>query len=302
MPDWLSISQHLKDTCGDSLLVDSVRSVGGGCINAAYSLKTDSGQVFIKINSASGLDMFEAEAEGLREISNSHTVRVPKPLCWGTAGSDAYLVMEFLELGSSGNAAQLGEDLAAMHQHVQESHGQENMDRPRFGWFRGNTIGSTTQVNNFEDDWVEFWAKHRLGFQLDLARRNGAESKMLAQGEKLKESLGVFFTDYRPQASLLHGDLWSGNYAFDSSGHPVIFDPAVYYGDREADLAMTELFGGFPMDFYSAYQSVYPLDDGYQTRKTLYNLYHILNHFNIFGGGYLSQASGMINRLLGEIS
>lgn len=292
----MSISRHVKESCGESLQVDSMRSVGGGCINAAYALDAETRRFFIKINSASGLDMFEAEAEGLREICQSHTLRVPEPLCWGTAGSDAYLVMENLDLGSRGSAAQLGENLAAMHRVIQESNG-----RPRYGWFRDNTIGSTTQINDYEDDWERFWVKHRLGFQLDLARHKGAGTRMLRQGEKLMESLAVFFEGYNPEASLLHGDLWSGNYAFDSSGNPVIFDPAVYYGDREAELAMTELFGQFPTDFYSAYQSVYRLDDGYKTRKTLYNLYHILNHFNIFGGGYCSQAEGMINRLLGEI-
>lgn len=296
MTDWIRISRHVEETCGESLQVDSVRSVGGGCINAAYTLQATTRQFFIKINSASELDMFEAEAEGLREIAQSHTLRVPEPVCCGTAGGEAYLVMENLNIGGSGNAAQLGEDLAAMHQVVQESDG-----RPRFGWFRDNTIGSTAQVNDYEEVWEIFWAKHRLGFQLDLARRNGAGHSMLQQGERLKESLGVFFEGYQPEASLLHGDLWSGNYAFDQSGTPVIFDPAVYYGDREAELAMTELFGRFPADFYSAYHSAYPLDEGYKTRKTLYNLYHILNHFNIFGGGYQSQAGGMINRLLSEI-
>ena len=204
--------------------------------------------------------------------------------------------MEKLNLKGSGSAKQLGEDLAAMHRVIQESDG-----RPRFGWFRNNTIGSTIQINDYEDDWEIFWTKHRLGFQLDLARRNGADHRMLQQGEILKESLGVFFQGHHAEASLLHGDLWSGNYAFDQTGIPVIFDPAVYYGDREAELAMTELFGGFPADFYSAYQSAYPLDNGYKTRKTLYNLYHILNHFNLFGGGYQSQARGMIDRLLSEI-
>jgi len=123
---------------------------------------------------------------------------------------------------------------------------------------------------------------------------------LLRRGEALQATLTHFFTDHRPTPSLLHGDLWSGNYAFDAQGRPVIFDPAVYFGDRETDLAMTELFGGFPAAFYAAYNAAWPLDAGYATRKTLYNLYHILNHFNLFGGGYLSQAQGMIDRLLSE--
>jgi len=296
MPDWVTISQHVKASCGESLQVDTVHSMGGGCINAAYALKADTRQFFIKVNTASGLDMFEAEAEGLREISQSRTLRVPDALCWGVAGHDAYLVMEKLDLSGSGSAAKLGEKLAAMHRVT-----SMDSDSPRYGWFRDNTIGSTSQINDYENGWVRFWDKHRLGFQLDLARRKGAGSRILQQGEKLRELLPVFFKNYYPDASLLHGDLWSGNYAFEKNGEPVIFDPAVYYGDRETDLAMTELFGGFSADFYSAYQSSYPLDDDYKVRKTLYNLYHILNHFNLFGGGYLSQAESMINRLLSEI-
>lgn len=244
--------------------------------------------------------MFEAESEGLMELAKSHSIRVPEPLCCGIAGGDAFLAMENLRLGDSGNvsssASQLGQNLAALHQIIQSHNGQ-----PRYGWHRDNTIGSTTQINDYENNWITFWSKHRLGFQLDLAQRNGANSRVLQRGKQLCESLADFFVAYTPEASLLHGDLWSGNVAFDQSGHPVIFDPAVYYGDRETDLAMTELFGGFSANFYATYKSTYPLDEGYATRKTLYNLYHILNHYNMFGGGYLSQASGMIDRLLSEL-
>lgn len=296
MLDWTTISKHVEQVSGDSLQAGSARSVGGGCINSAYTVQTDTRTVFIKINRASRVSMFEAEAEGLRELGRCHSIRVPEPLCWGTAGSDAYLVMEWLTVGGSGNAGQFGEALADMHRIT-----QVNNDKPRYGWHRKNTIGSTAQNNDYEEDWQVFWVKHRLGFQLDLAGQKGADSQLLTQGERLKNSVGAFFAGNTPEASLLHGDLWSGNYAYDQSGQPVIFDPAVYFGDRETDLAMTELFGGFPADFYAAYQSAYPLDPGYKTRKTLYNLYHILNHFNLFGGGYLSQARGMINRLLSEL-
>lgn len=296
MPDWNIISKHVEQACGESLQPESSRAIGGGCINSAFMVQMDSRSVFIKTNSASRVAMFEAEADGLRELGQCRSIRIPKPLCWGIAGNDAYLVMEYLNLGGSGNAWTFGEALADMH-----GIAQNKGDKPSYGWFRENTIGSTAQINEYEEDWHTFWLKHRLGFQLDMARKKGADSHFLRQGEKLKNSLGAFFSGYTPEASLLHGDLWSGNYAFEQSGQPVIFDPAVYFGDRETDIAMTELFGGFPADFYSAYQSVKPLDPGYRTRKTLYNLYHILNHFNMFGGGYLSQASSMINRLLSEL-
>ncbi len=296
MPDWNTISSHVKETCGESLDTDSAQSVSGGDINAVYRLKTDTRQIFIKLNNASKQDMFEAESEGLIELAKSQSIRVPEPLCYGIAGGDSYLVMENLQLGGSGDANSLGQNLADLHRVTQTDKGQ-----PRYGWFRDNTIGSTPQINDYEDNWQTFWAKHRLGYQLNLARRNGAGGQILKRGEKLCENLADFFENYTPEASLLHGDLWSGNYAFDQTGQPVIFDPAVYYGDRETDLAMTELFGGFPTDFYSAYNDAYALDEGYPTRKTLYNLYHILNHYNLFGGGYLTQAGNMVDRLLSEL-
>jgi fructosamine-3-kinase len=161
-----------------------------------------------------------------------------------------------------------------------------------------NTIGSTPQHNNRESNWVRFWQKQRLGKQLEFAADNGYGGQVLRLGEKVLEKVPVFFSDYQPAPSLLHGDLWGGNAAVTTQGEPVMFDPACYYGDREADLAMTELFGGFGRDFYAAYQTIYPLDSGYAQRKTLYNLYHILNHLNLFGRGYLGQATAMMERLL----
>jgi fructosamine-3-kinase len=264
--------------------------VGGGCINAAYVLEAGQRRFFVKVNGAKELAMFEAEAEGLTALGASDSIRVPQPLCYGVAGTDAYLVMEYLALGGRGKAEHLGEALAAMHRSQQT----------RFGWHRDNTIGSTPQINDWSADWPGFWRDRRLGAQLTLAAGNGAGTGLLRKGERLQQNLAAFFSDYQPLASLLHGDLWSGNYAFDDSGRPVIFDPAVYYGDRETDLAMTELFGGFPSGFYAAYEAAWPLDVGYSVRKTLYNLYHILNHFNLFGGGYLAQAEGMMDRLLSE--
>ena len=199
--------------------------------------------------------------------------------------------MENLALGGRGDPVALGEGLAAMHR----------ISREQYGWFRDNTIGSTPQDNTQSDDWIEFWQVHRLQFQLDLAARKGAAGRLLSQGEKLLVGLPVLFDSYVPEASLLHGDLWSGIYAFTQAGEPTIFDPGVYYGDREADLAMTELFGGFGSDFYAAYNNAWPLDDGYRSRKKLYNLYHILNHFNMFGGGYERQAQEMMDSLLSEL-
>ena len=159
-------------------------------------------------------------------------------------------------------------------------------------------LGATRQPNNWHTDWITFWREQRLGFQLELAAHHGYGGKLQLMGQTLMERLPEFFVDYQPVASLLHGDLWAGNHAYVADGNPVIFDPAPYYGDRETDLAMTELLGGFGSAFHAAYRAAWPLHAGYIQRKTLYNLYHILNHANLFGGGYARQAESMMKRLL----
>ncbi len=235
--------------------------------------------------------MFDAEYAGLLELHNAQAIRVPQPIIVGESKGQAWLVLENMELGHGGNRRMAGEQLALMHRHQAQ----------QYGWSIDNTIGSTLQINHQEDEWVRFWSEHRLGFQLELAVRNGFAGHLQQQGEKLLEGIHLLM-DHDPVPSLLHGDLWGGNIGYQSDGTPVIYDPAVYYGDREADIAMTELFGGFGADFYAAYNAVWPLDSGYAVRKTLYNLYHILNHANMFGGGYAGQAQGMIDRLLVEIA
>ncbi|HEB94622.1 MAG TPA: fructosamine kinase family protein [Gammaproteobacteria bacterium] len=289
MSDWATIGRHIGKATGQAFTVHDTQTVGGGCINSAYTLSDTSRTFFVKLNHASRLDMFEAEAAGLNNILRSHSIHAPAPLCQGIAADEAYLVLEYLPLGGRPNGRPLGRELARMHR----------SQRDHFGWYRDNTIGTTPQINTDEDDWARFWQRHRLAYQLQLAARNGAHID--PQGEQLLMRVPEFFSDYRPRPSLLHGDLWSGNVAFTETGQPVVFDPAVYYGDRETDLAMSELFGGFSPDFYAAYKEVWPLDPGYTTRKTLYNLYHILNHFNLFGGGYLEQARRMIAQLLSEV-
>jgi len=238
--------------------------------------------------------MFEAEAEGLRAIQASGSLRVPTPVCWGIGQDSAYLVLEFIDLARAAGAkthAELGRGLAKLHRTTADG----------FGWHRDNTIGSIPQINTWMDGWVEFFAEHRLGYQLRMAADNGIEKKTLLAGEQLLVRLNGFFTAYTPIPSLLHGDLWAGNFSADSAGGAVVFDPAPYFGDRETDLAMTELFGGFGRAFYDAYSSLWALDEGYGTRKTLYNLYHVLNHFNLFGGSYGTQARSMIHQLLAAL-
>lgn len=293
MTDWRKIAEHIGETTREPFSPDPSSRIGGGSINKAVRLSDDRRSYFVKLNDAGRLSMFEAEVAGLREIEDTHTLRVPKSVCVGAVGDSAYLVMEYVESGWSRNesTARAGRGLAALHRHGQQT----------YGWFRENTIGSTAQSNEPAKDWIMFWRDRRLGAQLEMAARNGYGGRLQDRGQELLESLSALI-DHRPQPSLLHGDLWSGNLFYDNEGEPVVYDPAVYYGDREADLAMTELFGGFGGDFYAAYNEAWPLDCGYNRRKTLYNLYHILNHLNLFGGGYLSQAEGMINRLLSELN
>jgi len=288
-----TIEHTIREATGEAFVLRNAFPIGGGCINSAYRIEGDTQDYFVKVNRQELLPMFEAEAECLREIDSTQTVRTPIPICSGTAEGQAFLVMENLNLKPARGECDrlLGQGLAAMHR-VARSH---------FGWHRDNTIGSTPQPNTRADNWAGFWANERLGFQLELAQSNGYGGRLQREGTKLRERLPAFFSNYSPQASLLHGDLWGGNYAADDNGQPVIFDPACYYGDREADIAMTELFGGFSKDFYAAYRDSYPLDKGYASRKILYNLYHILNHLNLFGGGYQAQAEGMIDQLLADL-
>jgi fructosamine-3-kinase len=244
----------------------------------------------VKLNQANQVGMFEAEAQGLKQMAATQTIRVPHPICWGVAGNSSYLVLEWLDLGRGSSEAwkSMGRQLAALHQARQPQ-------AMGFGWQQNNTIGSTPQINAWTQTWTEFWTRHRLGFQFQLARRRGGH---FPQQDRLLTAVPELLADYHPQPSLVHGDLWSGNAAMTIAGEPLIFDPAPYWGDREVDLAMTELFGGFPMEFYRGYDEVFPRDSGYSRRKVLYNLYHILNHFNLFGGSYQSQANRMIDQIL----
>lgn len=284
------VSQAISNATGMPFEATASDAIEGGCINRAFSLSAGHRRYFVKTHDAGKLSMFEAEAAGLEALAAAHGVRVPRPLCNGVAAGRAFLVLEYLELLGRGDAARLGAQLAQQHRVTQD----------RFGWTRDNTLGSTPQPNSWADDWLQFWREQRLGFQLELAARNGMGS-LQREGDALLARFGALFAGYRPQPSLLHGDLWGGNHGFLADGAPVIFDPAVYFGDRECDLAMTELFGGFAPDFYAAYCEAWPLDAGYTTRRTLYNLYHILNHANLFGCGYAVQAQRMMAQLLAEL-
>jgi fructosamine-3-kinase len=257
--------------------VTEAASVSGGCINECFRVRIGASTRFLKVNASRYADAFAAEADGLIALRRAG-MRAPEPIAHGTADGQAYVLMEYLELRAEGDFARLGRALAAMHRKPAE----------RFGWTRDNYIGTTPQANGECDSWAEFWRERRLKPQLELARKNGFDLDAEAAMRLLDQ--------HAPRPALLHGDLWSGNAAFTADGEPVVFDPAVYCGDREADLAMTELFGGFPREFYAAYNAAYPLDAGYAERKHVYNLYHLLNHLNLFGRGYLAQVNATLRR------
>jgi len=290
LADLQLVQQLLTDKIGQKINRLEASPVSGGDINRAYRLSDGRQQFFIKTNSADRLAMFQAEMYGLDEIQRSNSIRAPRAIACGITAEHAFIVMEYLELSGKPDSMRMAQQLATMHQCTQD----------QFGLAIDNTIGSTPQANELAPDWVCFWQQRRLGYQLSLAKTNGYGNELFDSGMRLNQRIGHFFHDYSPLPSLLHGDLWSGNQAADSAGNPVIYDPACYYGDHEADLAMMELFGSPGQKFFKAYDEVFPIDAGYSQRRELYNLYHILNHANLFGGSYVSQAQSMIASLLSQ--
>ena len=272
---------------------EPANAVHGGCINRCCRWESSVGPLFVKLSSSEGREMLAAEADGLEALRQADAVRVPRVSGLGSNESEAWIVLEWISFGhtSADREASLGERLARQHRRSNQA----------FGWHRDNFIGRTAQHNEWHANWSAFFRDRRLVRQLELAQENGFGGQLLERGMTLLDTFGQFFETYHPQPALLHGDLWGGNWAADERGQPVLFDPAVYYGDREADLAMTRLFSGFGEDFYSAYAAAWAPETGAATRAKLYNLYHVLNHLNLFGGGYARQALSLIDSLLAEL-
>lgn len=289
---WNSISQHISQSIGNDFQISQTSSVSGGDINSAYKISGLNSQqqtlhFFVKINSIKLSNMFQLEYESLLELSQNELMQIPTPICFGSSHDKAYLILEYIPMNAHGDSRLMGKALAQMHK----------ITASQYGWINNNFIGSTTQSNQTHSDWLSFWRDERIIPQFEMLYNKGYQSYLSPSADKFLLHLEALLANHNPAASLLHGDLWSGNYAYNESGQPVIFDPALYYGDRETDLAMTELFGGFDESFYTAYNEVWPLEKGYKDRKTLYNLYHILNHANLFGTSYLNQAINMLERL-----
>ncbi len=278
---------------GDNSAIRQVRLLGGGCINHAMRLETDRGRYLLKYNSDPLPGMFRCEAEGLRLLAGTHTVRVPAALAYQEAdgGHPAWILLEYLEGSPNVDPALLGEQLAELHRQ-----GQPPKNPPAYGLDGDNYLGSTRQANGWEPDWARFFAGYRLGAQRELGiqtgRVNGERRRRL---ERLIERLPRMLGGVDRRASLVHGDLWSGNVIPGPDGLALI-DPAVSFSDREVEIAYTELFGGFSPRFYAAYQKTWPLEKGYAERRDIYNLYHLLNHLNLFGESYGSS----VDRVLRE--
>jgi len=263
----------------------------GGSINRSQRLEASDGRTFFcKQNDLDFYSFFKAEAKALKEIKDTNTIRVPEVIAFGKSETESFLILEFLEEGSSTPRAQkeMGKQLAKLHKITQ----------PFFGWAQDNCIGATPQPNPKSHDWVDFYREYRLRHQFALAAQKG---KTFEKIYDLLSNLDYFFREYSPSPSLLHGDLWGGNASQDKEDNPFIFDPASYYGDRETDLAFTYMFGGFSSSFYQSYEEEFPLHQGFSSRKTLYNLYHELNHFNLFGGGYAASSQASINLLTSQL-
>jgi fructosamine-3-kinase len=283
IPD--SIQKHIQQSLGQK--VTSTTSVSGGSINRAAKITLDNGEsCFLKWNNSADPDMFRKEQKGLELLKSADTtLRVPDVLATGvTKHGTGFLLQEFITEGHSkpDSAKQFGKALAALHNHHKD----------RFGLDHDNYIGKLPQSNTWHDDWIDFFVKERMQPQLKMATDTGKlGSDTVAHFESMYKKLPDIFPDGPP--SLLHGDLWGGNYFFDENGRPTIYDPAVYYGHREIELAFTHLFGGFSTAFYRAYEKVYPLEPGFNQRKEVYNLYPLLVHTNLFGGSYARQVEGI---------
>lgn len=290
------IERLIEARTGLPAKIQSRSQAGGGCINDAGRIVLEDGRsYFLKSNPRPLPGMFPRESEGLEKMAEVGAIRVPQPIGAGgeAPGGTPFIVMEYIATGTPkrGFQEEFGRRFAKFHLASKYD---------RFGFEHDNYLGSTPQPNSWREDWVEFWRDNRLGFQLDLARKNRfSDAAMDRLGERLMERLPDLIGSPDETPCLLHGDLWSGNFLSDERGEPVLIDPAAYYGRREADLAMTMLFGGFSSAFYDAYEEVWPLEEGSRDRLEIYKLYHLLNHLNLFGSGYYSGCLSILRRVGG---
>jgi fructosamine-3-kinase len=285
-----SLIRQIEAALGSKARVLACQKVSGGDIHHSFVLSLQGCQqasVFAKINTAENANVLASEYQALNFFKLYDAVRYPEPYLFIECGTHCVLIMEYLDLSpiTEACAPKLAEMLACQHQVASDY----------FGWLGDNFIGSTPQCNRQYSDWQSFYKENRLGYQFELAISNGLPASTASGVEKLISSIASLYASHQPEPVLLHGDLWSGNVAQDN-GSPVLFDPAPYFGDREADIAMTRLFGGFAHKFHQVYEKLLPLDDGFECRVNALNLYHALNHFNMFGDSYLPLVDRLLQR------
>lgn len=291
-----ALQHRLAEALGSAYASAQFEPSGTGCINETWAARAPGVEpVFIKLGGAEALAMYEQEALGLDTLRRCESIRVPGVHFYDRIESDdgavaAVLVLAFIALTSprAQYDAPVGEALAFLH----------DIQGPAFGFQADNFIGRTPQINAWREDWWDFWCQNRLQPQLRLAQLRGMRTSLLDRLQRLIDLVPTRFAAHRPQTSLLHGDLWSGNLAVDEQGRPVLFDPAVYFGDAETDLAMLKMFGGVRPGVFAAYHQRRPESPQSQQRRNLYDLYHWLNHFNLFGVGYLGQVENTLDHLL----
>jgi protein-ribulosamine 3-kinase len=284
-----TVETKIHSLFGNAVQIVSRRSLAGGCINDTAALSLSNGDtIFLKQNTLSHPQMFEAEAVGLSALACEGGPRVPAPIAAFSDNTQQYLLLEFLESGrrQSDYWEQFGRQLAHLHQTVRH---------PQFGFEIDNYIGATPQYNEMRNSWVEFFREMRLEPQIRMAA-SYLSARLRKQLNRIMDSLETLIVEPSGEASILHGDLWSGNAMTGPSGEPVIIDPATYFGHREAEIAMTQLFGRFGGHFYAAYNEYWPMQAGWQERLDMYNLYHMLNHVNLFGTGYLGSVESIVHR------
>lgn len=277
------IETEYEKKIGSNLNIKKSEAVGGGCISQAFKIYTSSGNLFLKMNTRGPADMFIREAESLKAFhkSKNEFIVFPKPLLAKEIDSEpGYLLTDYLEPGQSGNDDEkLGRGIAQLHR----------VENERFGFSHNNYCGSTKQDNTFKNDWVTFYVENRIGYLLKLIATSGGWS---SSDQRVSDSFLQKVPELLPQnstPSLIHGDLWSGNYMY-SRKAPALIDPCASYCDREFEMGMMTMFGGFSPTVYAAYNELYPLPAGWRERNLIYQLYHVLNHYYIFGGYYINQA------------
>ncbi len=295
----MNIWQHIEHLVNDKIehsfvlhpfsASTSVSLTGQG--NQTFTLRGNKRKYFLKVNHVSCENMFRAEADGLSYLSALSGFKIPEVIACGVFLNNSFILMECLSLGYSGNIRDFAQLLASLH----------TCSEKAFGFSDNNFIGLTPQLNHWSESWIDFFVQNRLEFQLKNLKSADSSSILTEKGQLLIDRVADFFISYKPVPALIHGDLWDGNYSFDPAGTPLIYDPACYYADHEAELAMLELFGNPGKAFWQAYQELHPIDIGYSQRRDLYNLYHILNHANLFGGSYYAQAERMIDQLLNQL-